>query len=314
MEIQEDFLTQSQPLSTHMSTKGKLYIVGDSFTEPPRKEDNYQPWFSRLGTEMNLEVVNCSGMGTSQDFALQQLSGVMHHMTKDDKILWLLTHAARFWFFDNRPRLTNANIMNIDEEMTKDEEVAVRQFMLQIQRPPLDLLWQDTRLGWLSAHAKRIGMQAPQIVQGFPRVIPQDREMFDIFFSHEQLDNLRISKGDLLNHVEAPEMIGFKSGEGYESAVWQGYDCRYNHLVKSNHDILLERMITAYDKDLPVDLLTPGWTTAVIDEETIKDPVFIEKELDSWSVQERLNNIKKMTTLTPWADKVGISKMFSDKK
>ena len=78
MEIQEDFLTQSQPLSTHMSTKGKLYIVGDSFTEPPRKEDNYQPWFSRLGTEMNLEVVNCSGMGTSQDFAVQQLSGVMH--------------------------------------------------------------------------------------------------------------------------------------------------------------------------------------------------------------------------------------------
>src|SRR6056300_739816 len=171
--------------------RGTLYIVGDSFTQPPRKEDTYAPWFTRLGKEMNMRVVNCSGIGTSQDFAVQQLMGLMHRFTADDKILWLLTHAARFWFFDNRPRLTNANIMNI-------------------QRPPLDLLWQDQRLGWLSAHVKRIGMQAPQIVLGFPRVVPQDRKMFDLFFTHEQLDNIRISQGDLLNDVEAPEMKDYQ--------------------------------------------------------------------------------------------------------
>ena len=296
-----------------MSTRSKLYIVGDSFTQPPREEDtSYFPWFTRLASEMNMDVVNCSGMGTSQDFAVQQLSGLMHVMTKHDKILWLLTHAARFWFFDNRPRLTNANIINIDDEMTKDEELAVRHFMMQIQRPPLDLLWQDTRLGWLSAQAKQLGMQAPQILQGFPRVVPQDRKTFDIFFSHEKLDNLRISKGDLLNHVEAPEMKGFKMEEGYESTVWQGYDCRYNHLCKSNHDILLERMVTAFRKDQPVDLLTPGWVTDVIDEETIKDPEFINRELDPWSVQERLNNIEKMRTHTPWATKIGLAKKFLD--
>lgn len=297
-----------------MSTRSKLYIVGDSFTQPPREEDtSYFPWFTRLASEMNMDVVNCSGMGTSQDFAVQQLSGLMHVMTKHDKILWLLTHAARFWFFDNRPRLTNANIMNIDDEMTPDEEQAVRNYMMQIQRPPLDLLWQDTRLGWLSAHAKRIGMQAPQVVCGFPRVVPQDRKIFDIFFSHEKLENIRISKGDLLNDVEAPEMKGYQSGVGYESSVWKGYDCRYNHLVKSNHDIMLKRMITAFEKDQPVDLLTPGWTTAVIDDESIKDPNFINKELDPWSVQQRLKNLDKMSNLTPWAQKAGIATWFSNK-
>lgn len=296
-----------------MSTKSKLYIVGDSFTQPPRAEESYQPWFNRLATEMNLQVINCSGMGTSQDFAVQQLSGLMHQMTKHDKILWLLTHAARFWFFDNRPRLTNANIINIDDEMNPEEEQAVKNYMMQIQRPPLDLLWQDTRLGWLSAHAKRIGMQAPQIVLGFPRVVAQDRKMFDIFFSHEQLDNLRISNGDLLNHVEAPEMKRYHQGQGYESAVWKGYDCRFNHLIKSNHDIMLQRMITAFDTDKPVDLLSPGWTTAVIDDESIKDPTFIEKELDPWSVQERLKNLEKMKTATPWAQKAGIANWFFDK-
>lgn len=296
-----------------MSTKSKLYIVGDSFTQPPRAEESYQPWFNRLATEMNLQVVNCSGMGTSQDFAVQQLSGLMHQMTKHDKILWLLTHAARFWFFDNRPRLTNANIINIDDEMNPEEEQAVKNYMMQIQRPPLDLLWQDTRLGWLSAHAKQIGMQAPQVVLGFPRVVAQDRKMFEMFFTHEKLDNIRISNGDLLNHVEAPEMKQYQQGQGYESAVWKGYDCRFNHLIKSNHDIMLQRMITAFDTDKPVDLLSPGWTTAVIDDESIKDPTFIEKELDPWSVQERLKNLEKMKTATPWAQKAGIANWFSDK-
>ena len=293
--------------------RGTLYIVGDSFTQPPRKEDTYAPWFTRLGEEMNMRVVNCSGIGTSQDFAVQQLMGLMHRFTADDKILWLLTHAARFWFFDNRPRLTNANIMNIDDEMNSEEESAVKHFMMQIQRPPLDLLWQDQRLGWLSAHVKRIGMQAPQIVLGFPRVVPKDRKMFDLFFTHEQLDNIRISQGDLLNDVEAPEMKDYQKRQGYESGVWKGYDCRYNHLIKSNHDIMLQRMITAFEQDKPVDLLTPGWIRAVIDEHSIKDPQFIQQELDPHSVQERLKKVDQLTKTTPWVHKAGIAGWFQDK-
>ena len=294
-------------------TQPTLYIVGDSFTQPPRTEETYQPWFTRLGVEMNMQVVNCSGIGTSQDFAVQQLMGLMHLMTDKDRILWLLTHAGRFWYFDNRPRLTNANITNIGDEMTAEEEQAVKHFMMQIQRPPLDLLWQDQRLGWLSAHARRIGMQAPQVVLGFPRVVPKDRPMFDLFFSHEHLDNLRISKGDLLNDVEAMEMREHKHLDAYDSNVWKGYDCRFNHLLKSNHDIMLQRMITAFDKDEPVDLKSSGWLTNVIDEHSIKDPEFIQKELDPFSVKERLEKIKKLSNQDPWVKKVGIQKWFEKK-
>ena len=59
-----------------MSNKGTLYIVGDSFTQPPPKDDPFKPWYTRLADEMNLREVNCSGMGTSQDFAVQQLMGL----------------------------------------------------------------------------------------------------------------------------------------------------------------------------------------------------------------------------------------------
>ena len=296
-----------------MSNKGTLYIVGDSFTQPPAKEDTFKPWFTRLALEMNMRVVNCSGMGTSQDFAVQQLMGLIHLFTPNDKILWLLTNASRFWFFDNRPKLTNINIINIDDEMNQDEQDAVKGYMTQLQRPPLDLLWQDQRLGWLSAQAKQIGMQAPQIVLGFPRVMPNDREMFDLFFTHERLDNLRISKGDMLNNVEAPEMIAYAENNFYESAVWKGYDCRYNHIVKSNHDIMLERILTAFTKDKPVDLITPGWTTKVIDENTIQDPEFIKKELDPFAIKFRLEKLEKMSSTVSWADKSGIADWFKNR-
>ena len=262
---------------------------------------------------MNMKVVNCSGMGTSQDFAVQQLMGLIHLFTPNDKILWLLTNASRFWFFDNRPKLTNINIINIDDEMNQDEQDAVKGYMTQLQRPPLDLLWQDQRLGWLSAQAKQIGMQAPQIVLGFPRVMPNDREMFDLFFTHERLDNLRISKGDMLNNVEAPEMIAYAENNFYESAVWKGYDCRYNHIVKSNHDIMLERILTAFTKDKPVDLITPGWTTKVIDENTIQDPEFIKKELDPFAIKFRLEKLEKMSSTVSWADKSGIADWFKNR-
>lgn len=294
-------------------TQPTLYIVGDSFTQPPKADETYKPWFTRLAEEMNMKVVNCSGIGVSQDFCVQQLMGVLHLMKPEDKILMLLTHAGRFWFFDNRPRLTNANIQNLGDEMTPEEEDAVAKYMMNLQRPPLDLLWQDVRLGWLSAHAKRIGMQAPQVVLGFPRVTPNDRKMFDLFFSHELLDNLRISNGDLLNDVEVLEMKNPQQHYGMEDSVWQGYDCRFNHLIKSNHDIMLQRMLTAFDKDQPVDLKSPGWVTGVIDDTIFDNKEFIEKELDPRAVLDRTKKLEEIKNSKLWAEKKGLTDWFARK-
>lgn len=291
-------------------TQATLYIVGDSFTQPPRAEETYLPWFTRLAVEMNMKLVNCSGIGVSQDFCMQQLSGLMHLIKPEDKILLLLTHAGRFWFFDNRPRLTNANIYNLGDELSKEEEEAVAKYMMHLQRPPLDLLWQDMRLGWLSAHAKRLGIQAPQVVLGFPKVVAKDRKMFEMFFTHELLDNLRISKGNLLNDVEAKEMKNPHQQFAMYDNVWQGYDCRFNHLIKSNHDIMLERMLTAFNKDQPVDLTQPGWVTGVIDESIFDDQAFIEKELDPFSVQERHDKLEQIRNSEAWAAKQGIAGWF----
>lgn len=296
-------------------TQRTLYIVGDSFTQPPRPKDNYLPWFSRLALEMNCKIVNCSGVGASQDFCMQQLAGVLHLVQPQDKILVLLTHAGRFWFFDNRPRLTNANITNLGDDMTEQENSAVQQYMMHLQRPPLDLLWQDMRLGWLSAHAKRLGVQAPQVVLGFPKVVAEDRNLFDLFFTHELLDNLRISQGDLLNDVEMLEMkdITAQFQHSTESSVWQGYDCRYNHLIKSNHDIMLERMLTAFDKDQPVDLVSPGWVRHVIDQTVFQNQEFIQKELDPHAVKDRAAKLHSIKQSGVWAEKVGLHHWLKNK-
>ena len=73
---------------------------------------------------------------------------------------------------------------------------------------------------------------------------------------------------------------------------------------------MLERMLTAFTKDIPVDLITPGWVTNVIDEDSIQNKEFIEKELDPFAIKFRLEKLEKMTSTTSWADKSGIADWF----
>ena len=72
-------------------------------------------------------------------------------------------------------------------------------------------------------------------------------------------------------------------------------------------------MLTAFTKDQPVDLVSPGWITKVIDEQSIKDPEFIKKELDPYAVKFRLEKLEKMSNAVSWADKSGIADWFKNR-
>ena len=103
----------------------KLFIVGDSFASEPPVGDDYKPWFRQAGDLLNLEVENYSMIGVSQDWCFWKLSHHLKELTADDQVLVVMTHPGRFWFFDNKPQMTNPNIVNIDRELSKEELEAV---------------------------------------------------------------------------------------------------------------------------------------------------------------------------------------------
>jgi hypothetical protein len=66
-------------------------------------------------------------------------------------------------------------------------------------------------------------------------------------------------------------------------SYFNGYDCRYNHLCLTNHDILAEKISQALITDTPADLTT-GFKSDLIDPEWFNDAEFCNSQLKPTSV------------------------------
>jgi len=288
----------------------KLFIVGDSFASEPPVGDDYKPWFRQAGDLLNLEVENYSMIGVSQDWCFWKLSHHLKELTADDQVLVVMTHPGRFWFFDNKPQMTNPNIVNIDRELSKEELEAVKGYMMYIQRPPLDTQLMSYRLGWLNSQIERYKLKPAHVLCAFPLIVNIGYDLTH----HEdwkEYKNIIISKGDLQNCIQIPEVD--KTKEKDEYAVWKGYDCRYNHLLKTNHKILAKRVAEGIQNKNNIDLVTEDdWLRGVIHNGIFEDQDFIDKELEQFAVTSRAKYIKN-NFQKPWMDRVGMTDFFKKK-
>jgi len=286
----------------------KIYLVGDSFSSPNRQGDPYHPWYIQVGQLLDINVENKSMIGVSQDWCWWKLAQDLPNITPEDQILVVMTHPGRYWYFDDKHQMTNPNIVNIDRELSPEQLEAVKGYMMQIQRPPLDIQQLSHRLGWLQAQCQMHQLKPAQIVCAFPLYIKTPFPMEE-HINWDNYSHLRISQGDLLTHVEQPEMVKGLS----EYDLWQGYDCRYNHMVKSNHKVLAESVAKAIDNQQPIDLLTPSWTKEVLDKSVFDNDEFIDQELDRSAMNARVNYLKTEFQ-KPWAHRAGVFDYFKKKK
>ena len=237
-------------------------MVGDSFAAAPKQGDEYRPWYIQTAEKLQMNCENHAMIGVSQDWCFWKLSIHLKELTAEDQILVVLTHPGRFWFFDDKPQMTNPNIVNIDKELSKDQLDAVLKFMTHIQRPPLDTQQMAHRIGWLDAQIQRYKLKPAHILCAFPLTIDMGYDMSELEDWNEY-KNVIISNGNLQNDIQIKEL---KKGEPSEYKVWKGYDCRYNHLIKSNHEVLAERVYQGIVNGTPIDLKSPGFKTNVIQE------------------------------------------------
>ena len=225
-------------------------MVGDSFAAAPKVGDDYRPWYIQATEKLGMNCENHSMIGVSQDWCFWKLSMHFKELTADDQILVVLTHPGRFWFFDDKPQMTNPNIVNIDKELSKDQLDAVLKFMTHIQRPPLDIQQMSHRIGWLNSQIERYKLRPAHILSAFPLMVDIGYDMSELE-DWSQYKNVIISNGNLQNDIQIKEL---KQGEPSEYKVWKGYDCRYNHLIKSNHEVLAERVYQGITNGTPIDL------------------------------------------------------------
>ena len=172
----------------------RIFMVGDSFAAAPKQGDEYRPWYIQTAEKLQMNCENHAMIGVSQDWCFWKLSIHLKELTAEDQILVVLTHPGRFWFFDDKPQMTNPNIVNIDKELSKDQLDAVLKFMTHIQRPPLDTQQMAHRIGWLDAQIQRYKLKPAHILCAFPLTIDMGYDMSELEDWNEY-KNVIISNG-----------------------------------------------------------------------------------------------------------------------
>jgi hypothetical protein len=280
----------------------RLFVVGDSFSAPTKMNDPYLPWYVQTADLLGMNCENYSAIGVSQDWCWGNIARHIKKMTTDDQILVVLTHPGRFWFFDDKPQMTNPNIVNLDTELSPQQLEAIKHYMMYIQRPPLDIQMLSHRLGWLESQIRVNKLKPAHVLCAFPLFIKEGFDMTE-HVNWTEYENILISKGDLLSCVETPEC---KTGVD-EFKLWQGYDCRYNHMIKSNHKILANECARAIQQGEAINITQDQdlFVKQILDYDLFDNQDFIQKELDPQCVIERTDYLENKFQ-TPWAESSGL--------
>jgi len=272
-----------------------LYVIGDSFSVPPKAGDTTVTWpqqvASGLKEQLGHTVIleNVSLMGSAQDYCWDVLQQLLEHRIKEhDHIIIALTHPSRFWYLDRMPEMTNSNIIDLDSYVTKDEAQAIEYYIRYIQRPRLDLIHINNRMGYLAYQTLKKKLNRPVIMKCFSQDVDQA----------ETWPEINWAKGILMDDVQQWEFEDIDAD--LEAKFWHGLDGRYNHMCLSNHKILADKLVHSLLTDTAPDL-TQGFVKGLIKDNALRDDDFVLKELDVGTVRLNLEHRDRYKPVLPWA-------------
>ncbi len=211
-----------------------LWTFGDSFTV---NFDEEWTWIRALGKKLNVNALhNNSANGVSNDWILLQLRKQLDNITKDDTVIIILTSPHRSWLLEKYPEYSNYSVANLDELITKEEASAIKNYVLNIQRDDIDLFRFEHQIAWLKQIQKTIGFNL-LVIPGFPLTV--------------DYTGLIEVVGDLSSSVSSAEFCSNKDNNEWYA---QGIDTRYNHMIRDNHAILVDKCVKSLLTNQPLNL------------------------------------------------------------
>lgn len=216
-----------------------LHIFGDSFTQ---NFDDDWIWTKQLATKLKVDkLANDSSIGVSNDWIFGNVRKAIleQRLLKDDTVVVVVTSPYRYWFFKDKPELSNYMITNWDEFATDSDKSiteAIKGYVNHIQRDELDLIRTEFQVGWLKQMRSQIGFDL-LLIPGFTMTI--------------DFAGIINVLGDLTGSVSNAEFV---SPDDDKKWYKQGIDTRYNHLCKVNHGILADKCVNSLMTGTTLDL------------------------------------------------------------
>jgi hypothetical protein len=257
----------------------KLYVFGDSFGSIELGGFGKEKiWTGLVSAKLNLELINTSVIGASQDFCFWLLYDLRNTITPEDQIILILTHPSRMWYVEDDPTLSKPSLIDeLAHRHGKDHVNAAYQYERYIQRPGLDQLHVEQRLAWLSYTAMTKGWRLPVVVEAFDQQRPQSNDS----------NHLIISNGNLTTHVSEKEI---KGGADNYNKIFKGYDPRFNHMCLCNHEVLADKVVDTVSNGELLDL-TSGFHDNIIDDVALNDAGFVDHQLSRQSYDRRKHKL-----------------------
>lgn len=284
----------------------RLWVFGDSWTSVQSNEP-HRVWCRQVAQNLSQQLAqpvqlrNHSLIGCAPDWITEQFLKNTSLMQPEDYCVIVLTSPYRYWYFEDKPSLSNWNIIDFDTVVTKEQAQAVEMYIKHLQRDKIDILHNVNRLGNIAYECAARGLRRPLIIKGFD----QDLNVA------ESYPDLNIAQGYLtkIQYGEYQEQERMASNPSVGTNWFMGFDCRYNHLCLSNHDILSAKVTEALIKNRQPDLNT-GFLEGLIGQHWYQDQEFCQAELCPQQVEIFLKEVLTRPVKTSWKSKTGIDKIL----
>lgn len=240
-----------------------LWVFGDSYTQ--HSQSNQEDfWTFKLAKKLGVETYhNWSQYGVSNEYISEGFTRYGNEINQDDFLIFIITWKSRHWFFEERPEVSNLNMMSngvILKDYGKQYEQAVKHFEKYLDSERLA----NIKLNWYYGYLNFIESHFPNtlIIPGF------DNNLHRSF--NFQVEGNLFPIGE--REFETP-----KIGKTIFEKKWGNLDRRTGHMSNANHKILAEKVFQTLTTKTPLDL-NNGFKKEFINLSNYKEYYTIDEE------------------------------------
>ena len=247
-----------------------LWVFGDSFS----RHFKYVPdtWIYRIGTLLNCDIKAYSRRGVSLEYTYQQFNSVREDIVANDVCIITLTTFRRKWFIKDEPQMPYRRCE--DTEVNNAIDYYNEYLNYQDTIDELRLLNFLYNVEYL---AKKKHVQTIVFINfEDENVFLRDKKHL---FPHIHFVNGYLHDLSLDEFVER------------SPTIWDWLlvtsDNRLNHLTRTNHFILVDKVINYLQNQVPITL-KQGFKTGFVTEEMLNDPQFnIDELYNGYAIKRR---------------------------
>lgn len=248
-----------------------VWVFGDSFSLTTNNPHPGQ-WMHKIAEKFRTTAKSYGLHGSSLEFTYHRFNLVRNEIKQNDIVIINLTRSNRHWFFKNFP----AHHGN-DSPTHNNDEVNAMKFYRDFLDKNLEIpnIYLLNFLYNLHGLTKKLGLKTIILSNANEEhnLLLEKRNQFPLF---------SIAKG-MLRDLSINEYTPNSQYLLSEAKTVGAFDPRMNHLIRSNHNNLANKIINNIVYQTPIDL-TEGVVSNLVTKELLEDKDFIEYELfNNWT-------------------------------